>query len=147
MDDDILQGAKNRNINLIAYLKDNNIDFDLVISIEGGYEKVGDRCFIVTYSSIIDSLYNEYCGKSIGLEITTSMYEWVKKGNSLNSVIESVIGNTENKKSNGISGYLTNGFYKRDVFDFGAVQSALLEMINETKYRQLDEVIIRKIKK
>lgn len=147
LNDDILQGAKNRNINLISYLNDNSIDFDLVISIEGGYEKIGDKYFIVTYASIIDGLYNEYCGKSIGLEITELMYEWVKKGKSLNSVIESVIGNVENKKNNGISGYLTSGVYKRDVFESSAVQSALLEKINVSKYKQLDDSIIKKMKK
>lgn len=66
------------------------------------------------------------------------MFDWVSNGNSLNKVIESIIENSENKKSNGISGYLTNGFYKRDIFDSSAIISALQSYINYNQsYQQL----------
>lgn len=145
LNDDILQGARNRNNNLIIYLTENGIKYDCVISIEGGYEEIDGKFFIVTYASIIDKDNNEFLGKSVGLEITKSMFEWVKKGNSLNKVIEEIIGNNNNKKCNGISGFLTEGFYKRDMFDSGAVQSALLHMINAPVYKELNESIKRKL--
>lgn len=138
INEDTLIGAQNRNKNLYEYCQENNIDFDLLISIEGGYEQVNNIYFIVTYASIIDNKNNEFIGKSQGLQISKAMFDWVSNGNSLNKVIESIIENSENKKSNGISGYLTNGFYKRDIFDGSAIISALQSYINYNQsYQQL----------
>ena len=113
INEETLIGAQNRNKNLYEYCWERNIAFDLLISIEGGYEKVNNTYFIVTYASVIDINNNEFIGKSQGLQISKNMFEWVSKGNSLNKVIEAIIENKENKKENGITGYLTNGFYKR----------------------------------
>ena len=67
------------------------------------------------------------------------MFDWVSDGNSLNKVIESIIENSENKKANGISGYLTNGFYKRDIYDSSAIVSALQSYINHNQsFQQLE---------
>ena len=67
------------------------------------------------------------------------MFDWVSDGKSLNKVIESIIENSENKKANGISGYLTNGFYKRDIFDSSAIISALQSYINHNQsFQQLE---------
>ena len=146
LNDDTLKGARNRNRNLLEYLYKNSINFDFVISIEGGYEKIDERYFIVTYASILDHNVCEYLGKSIGLEITPTMFEWVKNGNSLNKVIESIVEDENNKKKNGISGYLTNGLYKRDLFDSSAVQSAFIKMNNSEIYKNLDREIKKLIK-
>ena len=82
---------------------------------------------------------NEFIGKSQGLQISKAMFDWVSDGKSLNKVIESIIENSENKKANGISGYLTNGFYKRDIFDSGAIVSALQSYINHNQsFQQLE---------
>lgn len=113
-----------------------------MISIEGGYEKVGDAYFIVTYASVRDINGGEYFGKSMGLQITKNMYEWVKAGKSLNSLIEKIELNQCNKKENGITGYLTSGLYKRDIVDKEAVISAFKVMENyNTKYKALEKLI------
>ena len=104
-----------------------------MISIEGGYEQVLDNYFIVTYASIIDNSGERFVGKSQGLQISKEMFEWVKNGKSLNKVIELIEGCSENKKDNGISGYLTSSYYKRSVFDSFAVISALVTMLNQEK--------------
>lgn len=138
INEETLIGAQNRNKNLYKYCQENNIDFDLLISIEGGYEQVNNTYFIVTYVSIIDNK-NEFIGKSQGLQISKAMFDWVSDGKSLNKVIESIIENSENKKANGISGYLTNGFYKRDIFDSSAIVSALQSYINHNQsFQQLE---------
>lgn len=72
------------------------------------------------------------------------MFEWVSKGNSLNKVIEAIIENKENKKENGITGYLTNGFYKREIFDSSAITSALQAFLN---YNQSYQRLERKLDK
>lgn len=138
INEETLTGAKNRNRNLLEYCDKNNIDFDILISIEGGYEKQGSNYFIVTYTSVINKDRQEFVGMSQGLEISERMYEWVKSGKSLNKVIESIDGCINNKKGNGISGFLTDGYYKRTNFDSSAVISALVSMNNYEKYKKLD---------
>lgn len=134
-----LIGARNRNQEAMKYCLQNNIAYDLLISIEWGYEQVEDYYCIVTYASIINKEGCEFIGKSQGLQITENMFEWVKSGQSLNKVIEELLGNKENKKGNGISGYLTDGYYYRCVFDSTSVISAYEFMKNyKTLYQKLE---------
>lgn len=78
INEETLIGAQNRNKNLYKYCQENNTDFDLLISIEGGYEQVNNMYFIVTYASIIDNKNNDFLKKSgisledINLEINIS---------------------------------------------------------------------------
>ena len=122
------------------YCIKNDISFDLLISIEGGYEQIDDTYFIVTYASILDSNGNEFIGKSSGLQITENMFNYVKDGKSLNKVIESILGSNSNKKDNGITGYLTNGYYRRNIFESSAVISAMQTLLNfKSNYKKLEK--------
>ena len=142
INDETLIGARNRNKNLYNYCIENNISFDLLISIEGGYEQIDDTYFIVAYASILDRNGVEFIGKSNGLQITENMFNYVKGEKSLNKVIESILNNSSNKKDNGITGYLTNGYYRRDIFESSAVISAMQSLLNlELNYRKLEEKI------
>lgn len=142
INDETLIGARNRNKNLYDYCRENNISFDLLISIEGGYEQIDNTYFIVTYASILDQNGNEFIGKSSGLQITERMFNYVKDGKSLNKVIESILGNSSNKKNNGITGYLTTGYYRRDIFESSAVISAMETLLNfKSNYKKLDKKI------
>ena len=57
-------------------------------------------------------------------------------------VIESILNNSRNKKGNGITGYLTNGYYRRDVFESSAVISAMQTLLNfKSNYKKLEKKI------
>ncbi len=145
INEEILLGVRNRNHNLYRYCMENNISFDLLISIEGGYEEISDTYFIVTYVSILDANGNEFLGKSNSLQISEKMYNYVKSGKSLNKVIENILNNNDNKKDNGITGYLTNGYYRRDKFDSLAVTSAMQSFLNfKSNYKKLEKKINKK---
>ena len=142
INDETLIGARNRNKNLYDYCRENNISFDLLISIEGGYEQIDNTYFIVTYASIVNQSGDEFIGKSTGLQITENMFDYVKAGKSLNKVIESIINSSSNKKDNGITGYLTNGYYRGDVFESSAVISAMQTLLNfKSTYKKLEKKI------
>ena len=142
INNETLIGAQNRNHSLYDYCMEKDISFDLLISIEGGYEQINNTYFIVTYASILDKGGNEFIGKSSGLQITERMFNYVKDGKSLNKVIESILGNSSNKKDNGITGYLTNGYYRRDIFESSAVISAMQTFLNfKSNYRKLEKKI------
>ena len=67
---------------------------------------------------------------------------YVKDGKSLNKVIECILGNSSNKKDNGITGYLTTGYYRRDIFESSAVISAMETLLNfKSNYKKLDKKI------
>ena len=144
INDETLIGARNRNKNLYNYCIENNISFDLLISIEGGYEQIDDAYFIVTYASILDQNGTEFIGKSNGLQITENMFNYVKEEKSLNKVIEEILNSNLNKKDNGITGYLTNGYYRRDKFESSAVISAMQTLLNfKSNYKKLEKEIQR----
>lgn len=146
INEEALVGAHNRNQELFNYCTNNNIDFDLLLSIEGGYEQVDNYYFIITYASIVDSAGNEYFGKSQGLQITKSMFDWVREGKSLNKVIEQIKNSKDNKKGDGISGYLTNSYYHRSFFDSTAIISAIQFMQNSEKsYKNIEKRLIGKL--
>ena len=132
LNNETLKGARNRNKNLYNYCIKNNIPFDFLVSLEGGYEKVDD--FYINFE-----IKN---GKSNGLQITERMFEYVRDGKSLNKVIESIVNNSNNKKNNGITGYLTNGYYRRDIFESSAVVSAMQTLLNfKSSYKKLEKKI------
>ena len=85
---------------------------------------------------------NEFIGKSQGLHISKAMFIYVKSGKSLNKVIEELINVNENKKTNGISGYLTNGYYYRSYFDSSSIISAFKMMNNIEIYNALERKLI-----
>ena len=73
------------------------------------------------------------------------MFNYVKSGKSLNKVIESITNNQCNKKENGITGYLTNGYYKRDIFESNAVISAMQMLLNsKLNYKKLEKKLTEK---
>ena len=56
--------------------------------------------------------------------------------------IENILGNSSNKKDNGITGYLTNGYYRRDIFESSAVISAMQTLLNfKSNYKKLEKKI------
>ncbi len=141
LNEETLLGAINRNNNLYQHCINNKIDFDMLLSIEGGYEQVLNNYFVTTYACVTTKDNESYVGKSNGLQISKKMYEHVKNGKSINKIIESLSGTSENKKDNGISGYLTNGIYRRDVFDMDAVLCALEAYFNKENYSKIDDLI------
>ena len=66
-----------------------------------------------------------------------SMIRWALT--DCNLIAKSIEGCVQNKKGNGICGYLSSSYYKRAKFDSSAVISALVALLNKDKnYRELD---------
>jgi inosine/xanthosine triphosphatase len=135
---EIIEGAKNRNIASKKYANDNNIDYDFLCAIEGGFDLDNNGIpFTVTYVVIENKKGEIAVGKSLVLSLSKEMFEFVKQGNSLNKVIEEMTGCSENKKKDGIVGYLTNGLITRSMFDKDAVLTALIPMLFAEQERKL----------
>lgn len=145
---EITKGADNRNQNLKKYAKENNIIYDYLCSIEGGFILNEEGIpFIITYCVIEDIQEQKSIGNSIGLQLSQTMFDYIKKGNSLNKVIESIILDENNKQKQGITGYLSKNIYNREIVDCDAIVSAFIPFIYKEQRDILDKQILTIIKK
>ena len=144
---EIIRGAENRNLALKEYALENEIDYDYLCSIEGGYSiDENGLPFIVTYCVSEDKFGKKSTGKSIGIRLSKTMFDYIKNGGSLNKVIEEILGNSNNKQNLGIMGYLTNCLYNREYVDSEAVISAFISFVYSKQREELDEHIKRRIR-
>lgn len=139
---EIIRGAENRNLSLRKYAVENNIQYDYLCSIEGGFSLDENGLpFVVTYCIIEDKDRKKSTGKSLGIRLTKTMFDYLKNGGSLNKVIEEIVKNENNKQTLGIMGYLTNGLYDRETVDSEAVISSLIPFIYKEQREFLDQHI------
>ena len=68
------------------------------------------------------------------------MFEFTKKGGSLNSVIKDIVKD-HTKTKGGIIGYLSDGLYNRDDMDTGSVVSAFIPIVYKEQRSLLDEKV------
>lgn len=139
---EIIRGAENRNKQSKVWAKENSIQFDYVCGIEGGFSIDENGIpFNVTYAIIENNKGKKSTGKSSGVRIRKDMFDFLKEGGSLNKLIGELSDKDNNKQNEGISGYLSNGFCKRDQFDKEAVISALIPFLFKDKRDALSKKI------
>lgn len=145
---EIIRGAENRNMDCKKYALEQQLNYDYICSIEGGYSLDENGLpFIVTYAVAEDRNGRKSTGKSLGLRLTRSMYEYLREGNSLNALIEEMNDIINNKQNEGITGYLSNGILKRDKVDVEAVLTAFIPLIFHEKREELNQAIILKLER
>lgn len=138
---EILRGAEHRNNCLRDIANVSNIQYDYLCSIEGGFEVDQNGIpSIVTYCIIEDKDNNMSTGKSFNIRITKDMFEFTKKGGSLNKVIKEIT-KEHSKTKEGIIGYLSGGLYNRDDMDRGAVISAFIPIVYKKERTILNEKV------
>ena len=141
---EIIRGAENRNNYLKEYAEKNNITYDYLCSIEGGFSLDENGLpFVITYVIVENGVGKKSTGKSLGIRLTKVMFEFVKNGGSLNKVIEEITKVENNKQKEGITGYLTQGLYPREEVDKDAVISAFISFIYSEERKCLDEYILK----
>lgn len=139
---EIIRGADNRNQELKEIANKEQIEYDYLCSIEGGFTVDENGLpFIVTYCIVEDKEGNKSTGKSLGLRLTRTMFEYLRSGQSLNKLIEQLSKNENNKQNGGITGYLTDGLFSREKIDKDAVISAFVPLIFKEKRQLLDQEI------
>ena len=145
---EIIRGADNRNQELKSKAKELDIKYDYLCSIEGGYEVDNNGIpYVVTYAIIEDKDGRKSTGKSLGLRLTKTMFNYLRDGKSLNKVIEELISVSNNKQNGGITGYLSKGLLRREYVDKDAVVSGLVGMLYTKERRELDNAIRLKLEK
>lgn len=144
---EIIRGAENRNLVLKEYALEKELDYDYLCAIEGGYSiDENGLPFIVTYCVSEDKYGKKSTGKALGIRLSKIMFDYIKSGNSLNKAIEEILGNSNNKQTLGIMGYLTNGLYNREYVDSEAVISAFVSFVYKDQKEALNEHIKRRMR-
>jgi len=145
---EIIRGADNRNQYSKTYAETNKINYDFLCAIEGGYSLDENGIpFIVTYCIFQDFQNKKSTGKSLGIRLSKDMFDYIKSGNSLNKLIETITQNENNKSNSGITGYLSNGIYDRDKMDKDAVISAFIPFQYSKQRNAINNEIKKLIKK
>lgn len=144
---EIIRGAENRNLALKEYSLKNEIEYDYLCSIEGGFSLDENGLpFVVTYCIVEDKNSKKSTGKSLGIRLTKTMFDYLKNGGSLNKIVEEITQTENNKQSLGIMGYLTNGLYNRESVDSEAVISSFIPFAYKEQREKLDHYIKKMVK-
>lgn len=140
---EIIRGADNRNHELKCFAEKENIVYDYLCSIEGGFSiDENGLPFVVTYCIVEDASGKKSTGKSLGIRLSKTMFDFVKSGGSLNKAIESIITDENNKQKQGITGYLAGSLYNRENVDCDAVTSAFISFVFRERRDKLDRHIL-----
>lgn len=139
---EVIRGAENRNIALKKWAENNNEDYDYLCSIENGYSTdENGLSFIVTYCIFEDKKGNKSIGKSFGVRLTRTMFEFIKEGGSLIEIIEETENLKDIKNDKGITGYLSNNLYDREDMDSQAIISSFIPLIFSEKRNKLNDQV------
>lgn len=86
---EIIRGCENRNRELKKYANEFGIIYDYLCSIEGGFSLDENGLpFVVTYCILEDTFGKKSTGKSLGIRIRKTMYDYLKEGKSLNKATQ-----------------------------------------------------------
>ncbi len=119
-------GAQNRNKYIKDYCESNNIDYDVLISIEAGYTKEGEKYFIDSYACATYK-NQSYFGQSPRVKITENVFNYAVDQNPLH-VLNNKILNKE--YIDGFIGFFTNDIIKRADIESYCISQALSKCFN-----------------
>ncbi len=134
INEEILQGAKNRVKNLKKYAKDNNIEADFYISSEGGITNFLGEWLNVNVVVIEDSNGFQSLGTSQGFPIPDKYIDEIKQ-TELGKVMDKIFSGKELGKGKGGIGLLTKDKVSRIDLTRNAFIMALTKHINGDIWR------------
>lgn len=124
-------GAQNRNNFIKEYCKTNNIDYDLLISIEAGYTKKNEDYYIDSFACA-EYKNQTYFSQSPRIKITKNIFNYVYEQNPLHVLINKIL-NTE--YIDGFIGFLTKDKIKRADIESYSISQAIGKCFN-IEYKQ-----------
>ena len=119
-------GAQNRNNFIKEYCETNNIDYDILISIEAGYTKENEDYYIDSFAYAV---YKDqtYFGQSPRVKITKDIFNYAYEQKPLHVLINEIL----NKEYiDGFIGFFTNDKIKRADIESYSISQALGKCFN-----------------
>lgn len=129
VDDEILEGAKNRVLNLVKYANQNNIEVDYFVAVESGMTNRLGKWIIINIAYIQDKNGNVGVGTSAGFPIPERLVEKIKS-ETLGNVMDKLFDKTNLHSGTGGVGLLTHGKITRIDLNTQAFIMALTQFVN-----------------
>ena len=130
VDDEILEGARNRVFGLIEYAKENNLDVDFFIAVESGMTNRLGKWMITNVAFIQDKNGDTGFGTSASFPVPERMVEKIKK-ETLGTVMDELFDKTNLHSGTGGVGLLTHGEITRIDLNTQAFVMALTQFVND----------------
>ncbi len=144
---EITRGALNRNVGLKKIAQEQDLKYDYLVSIEGGFSTDENGLpFVGTYCVIENAFGHKSTGKSLGLRLSKDMWEYLREGKDLNKLISDITKQEKYNENGGITGYLTEGLFSREKIDRDAIISSFISFIFTKERDRLNHEIEKRIK-
>lgn len=135
VNEETMQGVRNRIKNLKKYAKENKIEADLYLAIESGITNQLGEWINISIALVEDDLGRSSMGTSAGFPIPEEYIEEIKQTN-LTNVFNKVFGeDNERHKKEGTVKLFTKGVISRIDLTESAFIMALTKFINGEKWR------------
>lgn len=137
--EETLRGATNR----AWALREEAIDGDFFVGIEGGIEAIDQTFFANAWIVIIDAEGRMARGRSGSFSLPPKVKELVKSGIELGFANDEVFGERNSKQSGGAVGSLTGGVISRQSLYEHAMVLTLIAYRNEKLFYEPDDTVIQ----
>lgn len=130
VDDEILEGAKNRVGGLVKYAKENNIDADFFMAVESGMTNRLGKWQITNVAFVQDKNEKTGFGTSAGFPVPERLVEKIKN-ETLGTVMDELFNKSNLHSGTGGVGLLTHGEITRIDLNTQAFVMALTQFVND----------------
>ena len=130
VDDEILEGARNRVFGLVEYAKENNIDADYFMAVESGMSNRLGKWMITNVAFVQDKNGATGFGTSASFPVPERLVEKIKS-ETLGNVMDELFNETNLHSDTGGVGLLTHGVITRIDLNMQAFTMALTQFVND----------------
>lgn len=127
-------GAKNRALELQKINKEENLDAQFFVGIEGGIQETYGKWFAFGCMCIIDNSGKTSFGTSAHFELPQSVTTRLLNGEELGFVMDEIMNDENTKQKGGAISFFTNGKMDRKELYIPGIISALVPFLHEDLY-------------
>ena len=124
-------GARNRAASLKKLARDQNLQIDYYVGIEGGITEIMDRWFAFGAMCIMDKAGKTGFGTTIHFELPKIFIRELLNGEELGTIIDKHSGQKNTKQKGGAIEFLTGGIFDRKTIYWQGLIAALIPFRNK----------------
>ncbi|MGA7837585.1 MAG: inosine/xanthosine triphosphatase [Ignavibacteriaceae bacterium] len=135
VNEETFDGAKNRAFALIEKNKNQNLNANYFVGIEGGIIELYSRWFAFGCMCIANNERETGFGTSAHFELPKNVVEQLLKGKELGDVMDEIQNKSNTKQKHGAIGYFTNGVMSRAELYVPGLVTALIPFLHEELFK------------
>jgi len=135
VNDETFEGAKNRALFLFDKNKNEDLNADYFVGIEGGIIKTYSRWFGFGCMCIMDKEMRTGFGTSAHFELPDNIVVELLNGKELGDVMDEIQNEANTKQKHGAIGYFTNGVMSRTELYVPGLITALIPFLHKDIYK------------